>query len=451
MIGHELPVCFARRREAIFAQLAEKSLFVLPAAQLVTRSGDTHYPFRQESHFHYVTGFPEPKAIAVLRQLGSTQEFILFCEPNNPETARWDGPRLGEKQATEQFGAHAAYALTEFEERMTEWLQTTTQIYAPLYREVVFTQHLLTLAASIYNKRRKQAWVLEKWCDTDILLAELRLIKDDAELHCLRQACAISAHAHIHLMQATTPGIKEYELAARFVGEVQAQGCAGEAYTSIVGSGKNACILHYIANQATLQANDLLLVDAGGEYQNYCADITRTYPVSGCFTVTQKTVYEVVLATQLAGIAAVQPGQSWEAIELAIMQEMTRGLLAIGLLQGEYAQLLENKACRQFYWHGSGHFLGLDVHDVGEYKVGEAWRTLAPGMVLTVEPGVYIPEGTEGVDPKWWNIGIRIEDDVLVTATGHEVLTSHAPKTIAEIEAVMQNSKQTRSRQNTLP
>jgi Xaa-Pro aminopeptidase len=425
---------YAKRRARIFAKLASGSLAILPASEEQRRNGDVSYPFRQDSNFYYLTGFSEPGAILVLLKTQHENRVILFCKPFCAEQALWKGPSAGLEGAIAQFGADEAYDLASVDTRMPALLAAHPIVFYSFGASMAWDRRIIQWS---YPKDHKPKRDLKTFCDFLSLIAEERLIKSDAEIALLRQAITVSAEAHSVLMQQCVDAMPEYALEALFAYACAKQGCRSLAYPSIVGGGANACTLHYVQNDQPLKNGDLVLVDAGAEYQGYAADITRTFPVNGRFSADQKALYSIVLEAQCAAIALVKPGTRWDRLQAMIVKTLTEGLVALGILKGAVDQLIDTKAYQAFYQHGSGHWLGLDVHDVGAYKQAENSRLLAPGMVLTVEPGLYIPADCQTVDPRWRGIGIRIEDDVLVTDTGHEVLSVAVPKTIEAIEALM--------------
>lgn len=430
---------YAERRQKLMQQMQPDSIAIIFAAPEIIRNGDTYYPYRQNSNFYYLTGFKEPNAVAVLIPNRAEGSFVLFTQARNPEREIWDGARLGPEGARRHLGADEAFIIDELDTVLPQLIQSHQQLYYCFDDNVLHPRltHCLNLARTKWLRYNAAPITL---IDLGTLLHELRVCKSEAEIDLMRTAAQISAAAHAHAMQICRPSLKEYQIEADMRQILLHGGCQELAYPSIVANGKNACTLHYVENSAELMAGDLLLIDVGGEYQYYAADITRTFPVNGRFTPEQRAIYQLVLDAQLAGIAAVHPGSSWGAAQEAIVQIITEGLLKLGVLTGTLAENLQNNNWRRFYMHNSGHWLGLDVHDCGSYRNGDHWRSLQPGMVLTVEPGIYIPAESRGVDPRWWNIGIRIEDDVLVTPSGNEILSAGCPKSIAEIEALMQLS-----------
>ncbi|KXS37119.1 MAG: Xaa-Pro aminopeptidase [Halomonadaceae bacterium T82-2] len=426
------------RRETLMRGLPTASAVLMPAASLVTRSNDSEYPFRQNSDFHYLTGFPEPDALLVLLPGRAEGESVLFCLDKDPTQEAWTGIRIGAEAATQRFGVDQAFANAEREERLEALLDGRETLYLPLD-----DPEAVALAEDVRRalkaRARRGAVAPRALEDISVRLHEQRLIKSDAELALMHHAARISARAHVRAMQAARPGRHEYQLQAELEHEFLWQGAAGPAYGTIVGGGANACVLHYVENAAPLAADTLVLIDAGAEFEGYAGDITRTFPVSGRFSDAQRAVYEVVLAAQERAVAAVRPGATLVEIHQGVVRDLTRGLIELGLLTGDLEARIEDGSYRRFYLHSTSHWLGLDVHDVGDYRVDGEPRPLAPGMVLTVEPGLYIP-ADDDIPEALRGIGIRIEDDVAVTASGHEVLTADVPKRVAEIEALMVNN-----------
>jgi Xaa-Pro aminopeptidase len=400
------------------------------------RNRDVEYPYRCDSDFYYLTGFAEPEAVAVLVPGRPQGEFILFCRERDPLMETWYGRRAGTEGAVAQYGADDAFPITDIDEILPGLLESRERVFYTMGASPEFDTRVISWVREIRSRERSGAHAPDEFVGLDHLVHDMRLYKSRAEIKQMRTAANIAAAAHKRAMQACRPGMMEYEVEAEFLHEFRRHGCE-PAYSSIVGGGENGCILHYRENDAALRDGDLLLIDAGAEYQYYASDITRTFPVNGRFSAAQKLLYNLVLDAQLAAIAEVVPGNHWNAPHDAAVKVLTKGLVKLGLLKGRPAQLIKDGAYRRFYMHRTGHWLGMDVHDVGDYKVGEEWRVLEPGMVLTVEPGLYIPLGSKGVAKKWQGIGIRIEDDVLVTREGNEVLSKAAPKSVDEIEALM--------------
>ncbi|HEX4880957.1 MAG TPA: Xaa-Pro aminopeptidase [Porticoccaceae bacterium] len=431
------PQEFARRRRDLMAMMGRNSIAVLTAAPERVRSRDTHFPYRQDSDFHYLSGFPEPEAVLVLLPKRREGEFILFCRERDRAREIWDGYRAGPEGAREHYGADDAFPVADIDDILPGLLEGRDRVYYALGRNRAFDTQMLDWLDGIRARARSGAVPPEEFVDLDHLLHEMRLFKSAKELGVMRKAGAISARAHCRAMRAARPGLYEYQLQAEIEHAFASEGARHPAYGSIVGGGANACVLHYVDNSALLQDGDLVLIDAGCEYQHYAADITRTFPVNGRFSAPQQALYEVVLAAQLAAIDAVRAGNHWDEPHKATVRVITEGLVELGLLKGNVGELIERNAYAEFYMHRAGHWLGMDVHDVGDYKVDGEWRTLEPGMVMTVEPGIYVAPDHRKVAKKWRGIGIRIEDDVAITRKGPEVLTAGVPKTIADIEHLM--------------
>ncbi len=426
----------ARRRRQLMQQMGEGGIAILPAAPERQRNRDVDHPYRQHSDFLYLTGFPEPEAVAVLLPGRPQGEYLLFCRERNAEMETWHGRRAGLEGACTEYGADDAFPITDLDDILPGLLENTERVYATMGHDPAFDRHLLDWVNRVRDKSRAGITAPAEFIDLDHLLHEMRLIKSPAELKLMRRAAEISAAAHVRAMRACRPGASELDLEAELQYAFATGGARHAAYPSIVGSGANACILHYTENSARLKRGDLVLIDAGAEVEGYAADITRTFPVGARYSRAQRAIYELVLEAQHAAIEAVRPGNSWNAPHDAAVEVLTEGLVALGLLKGRPRTAITKGTYRRFYMHRTGHWLGLDVHDVGDYKVGGAWRLLEPGMTLTIEPGLYLPAGAKGVGPRWADIGVRIEDDVLVTAEGCEVLTEAAPKTVHEIEAL---------------
>ena len=440
---------YLQRRQQLMSALGANCAVLLPAAELCIRNRDAEYAFRQDSDFLYLTGFPEPDALLLLLPDGSNNgdggRAVLFCLPRDPLKEIWTGYRIGPLGAVDNFSMNEAYGLEELDEKMLELLDGRTELYYPLAQNQSLTAQIDGWRQQIRAKHRSAQSIPQSFRDINPLLHEMRLFKSTAEQAMMRAAGQLSAEAHIRAMQRCSPGVMEYQLEAQILYCFADQGVRFPAYNSIVGGGANGCILHYTENRDALKDGDLVLIDAGAEVDGYAGDITRTFPVNGRFGDDQRLIYQLVLDAQLAAIAQIRPGKSWNAPHEAALQVLTAGLVDLGLLDGELEALIEDEAYRPFYMHRTGHWLGLDVHDVGEYKDAGDWRLLEPGMVLTVEPGLYIAPDEETVDPRWRGIGIRIEDDVLVTESGCEVLTADAPKTIEEIETLMNVAQRRRT------
>lgn len=428
---------YALRRKKLSEQIGSKGIVILPTAPEKTRNGESFYPYRQNSDFYYLTGFQEPDAVLILAPGYAHGEFILFNRPKHREEEIWTGRRLGQEGACLELGADKAYPIEKLSDELPVLLEGRETIHYMLGVDKHFDTLLMNAVNMLRGKIRSGICSPLTFQDVTLTIHEMRLLKSQAEISLMQKAAEISADAHLRAMKKCRPGINEYTLEAELLYAFAEQGARFPAYTSIVGSGANSCILHYNENNQVIADNSVVLIDAGAEYHNYASDVTRTFPANGRFSAEQKAIYDIVLAAQLAGIQAVKPGNSWALAQEVIVKVITTGLHDLGLLKGNIDDLIQNQAYFPFYMHKSGHWLGLDVHDVGRYKVDGLWRLLEPNMVLTVEPGIYISADIPDVDPKWHHIGVRIEDDVLVTATGNKVLSEKAPKKISDIEAIM--------------
>jgi Xaa-Pro aminopeptidase len=428
---------FARRRRELMALMGKGSIAIVPAARQVVRNRDSNFPFRQDSDFHYLCGFGEPDAVLVLAPGRRHGEYLLFCREHDRERENWDGLRAGPEGACEIYGADDAFPIGDLDDILPGLIEGRERLYYAMGKQPDFDRQLMGWINKIRAKARTGAHPPGEFLDLDHFLHELRLFKSADELRVMQRAATISTAAHVRAMRACRPGMFEYELEAELLHEFMRSGARSPAYSSIVGGGANGCIMHYVANGAPLREGDLVLIDAGCEYEHYAADVTRTFPVSGRFSAPQRALYEIVLEAQCAAIREVKPGQLWNQPHDVTVRVITEGLRDLGLLDGEARELIELEAYRAFYMHRAGHWLGLDVHDVGDYKVAGEWRVLEPGMVLTIEPGVYIAPDNHAVAKKWRGIGIRIEDDVVVTKNARQVLSADAPKTVEDIEALM--------------
>jgi len=431
---------FIRRRRQLIRMMGKGSIAIIPAAPVRTRNRDVEYPYRSDSDFQYITGFGEPEAVAVLIPGRDHGEYLLFCRERDPKMETWTGRRAGTQGAVERYDADDAFPIGDIDEILPGLMENCDRVFYTMGSNPEFDRHVLDWIKRIREGARSGSRAPDEFVSLEHLLHDMRLYKSRSEVKVMRNAAKVACRAHRRAMQACGPGRHEFEIEAELLHEFHHANMQ-PAYPSIVGGGENACILHYTDNRSELRDGDLLLIDAGAEYDCYASDVTRTFPVNGRFSPPQKALYEVVLAAQVAAIKQVRPGNDWNAPHAAAIKVLTRGLARLGILKGRPAELVRKEAYRRFYMHRTGHWLGMDVHDVGDYKVGGEWRVLEPGMVLTVEPGIYIPGGSRGVAKKWWNIGIRIEDDVLVTNDGHEVLSVDAPKTVSEIEALMGENK----------
>ncbi|GGX75906.1 Xaa-Pro aminopeptidase [Saccharospirillum salsuginis] len=428
---------FADRRARLMEQMADNSIAIIPAANETIRNNDVHHPFRQNSNFMYLTGFREPDAFAVLIPGREQGQYILFVRDKDPEREIWDGYRAGPDGAVAEYGADDAFPIDDIDEILPGLMEGRSRVYSQMGVDDAFDHQLMTWVNQIRSKVRTGARPPEDFSDISHLLHDLRLIKSKQELAIMADAAAMSARAHKRAMSACKPGIMEYQLQAEIEHECMMAGSPWPAYSAIVGSGANACILHYIENTGKIEDGELVLIDAGGELEYYASDITRTFPANGHFNTEQRAIYDLVLKAQYAALDQVKPGNPWIAPHDTTVRVLTAGLVELGILSGDVDDLIEKEAFKPFFMHKTGHWLGMDVHDVGDYKVGGEWRVLEPGMVLTIEPGVYISPHNTDVEERWRGIGVRIEDDVAVTRDGHDVLTKDVPKEPAEIEALM--------------
>lgn len=429
---------FKRRRKALMQQIGKGNIALIASASSHTRNRDVEFPFRQDSDFYYLTGFNEADSLAVFIPGREQGEYILFCREFDEKKALWEGAHAGLEGATEHYEADDSFPIDDMDDILPGMLENKSKVFYPMGRDSDLDHQLLEWITHIRKQSRNGINAPGELVCLEHLLHEMRLFKSPAELKLMRQAAEVSCKAHTRAMQQCRAGLYEYQIESEIVHEFMQQGLRYVAYPSIVAAGKNACVLHYVDNKDKLKKGDLLLIDAGVECDHYAADITRTFPVSGVFSEAQKQLYQLVLDAQYAAIEQIQPGKPWNHAHDVSVEVLTKGLVKLGLLKGRVSKLIKDEKYKQFYMHRIGHWLGMDVHDVGDYKVDDEWRLLEPGMVLTIEPGLYIPEDCESVDAKWRGIGIRIEDDVLVTKEGHEVLTHAVAKEIDEIERLMQ-------------
>lgn len=429
---------FSRRRARLMKQMGKHSIAILPTSPIRSRNRDVEYRYRPDSDFYYLTGFPEPEAVAVLIPGRPQGEYLLFCRENDSKMEIWNGYRAGLDGACHDYSADDAFPITDIDDILPGLLEGCERVFYAMGSDTDFDQRVMGWLNVLRKQSRAGVHTPKEIISLNHPLHDMRLFKSASEIKAMRHAAEISARAHQRAMRCCRPGVYEYQLEAELIHSFTTSGCRSEAYPSIVGGGSNGCTLHYIDNSAPLKDGDLVLIDAGAEYDYYAADITRTFPVNGRFSEPQRALYEIVLEAQYAAIDAVKPGNHWNQPHEAAVAIITKGLVALGLLKGGVHQLIKKAKYQRFFMHRTGHWLGMDVHDVGEYKEGDEWRVLEPGMVLTIEPGIYIPPHSKDVHKKWWGIGIRIEDDVLVTKEGHEVLSAAAPKRISDIEAMMQ-------------
>ena len=432
---------FQRRRRELMELMEPNSIAILPAAPERTRNRDVEHPYRQDSDFWYLSGFPEPEAVMVLLPGREHGEFVLFCRERDRAMEIWNGYRAGPEGAVANYQADDAFPINDIDDILPGLIEGRNRVYYDIGRDDDFDRQLMSWVNAIRERVRTGAQPPGEFVALSHLLHDMRLFKSKEEQAVMRRAASISAGAHVRAMQSVRPGMHEYQLEAEYLHEFMRHGARSPAYPSIVGGGANGCILHYVENSDQLKEGDLVLVDAGCELDCYASDITRTFPVSGTFSAEQRALYEVVLKAQLAAIDVTHPDHHWNYPHEEAVRVLTEGLLELGLLKGDPAELVETEAYRRFYMHRTGHWLGLDVHDVGDYRIGGAWRQLEPGMVLTVEPGLYVAPDDDTVEARWRGIGIRIEDDVLVTADGCEVLTHEVPKAVEDIEALMREAR----------
>ncbi|MEP6485035.1 MAG: Xaa-Pro aminopeptidase [Rudaea sp.] len=434
------PKEFARRRTQLMRIIGDDAICIVPAAQETVRNNDSHYPYRQDSDFHYLTGFPEPDAVLALipgREHGQT---ILFCRERDAEREAWDGPRAGPEGAVSRFGADDAFPIDDIDDILPGLIEGRSRVYYHFGRDVEFDLKLMAWVNSVRAQVKRGAVAPHEFVALGHILHDLRLYKTRSELRLMRKAAKIAAGAHTRAMQIVRPGMNEHEIEAELLHEFRRNGAVA-SYEPIVGGGKNGCVLHYHANNAVLNDGDLLLIDAGAEFDCYASDITRTFPVNGKFSPEQRALYDIVLKAQNAAIDEVRPGRPFGAYHDAAVKAIVVGLIKIGLLKGSVDKNIRDQTYRSFYMHKTGHWLGLDVHDVGDYRVDGEFRELEPNMVVTVEPGIYIAPDAKHVPAKWRGIGIRIEDDVVVTRGDPEVITASAPRDADAIEALMAKAR----------
>ncbi len=435
---------FVARRARVIAAMQEQGggVAVLPTAPEVARNRDSDFPYRHDSDFYYLSAFPEPEAWVVL-VAGDTPRSILFCRSKNVEREIWDGYRFGPGAAAERFGFDEAHPIEELDERLPKLLANQPAVYAPTAADPAVDAKLREWIGAARRNTRAGDVAPLRIHDLRALLGEMRLVKDDTELAIMRRAAQISAEAHVRAMRAARPGLHEYQLEAELLYHFRHQGAQFPAYGSIVAAGANACVLHYRAGDTVMRDGDLVLIDAGCEVDGYAGDITRTFPANGRFTGPQRALYDITVAANAAAVAATRPGARWNEAHDAAVRVLAQGMVDVGLLKGSVDGVIESGAYTRFYMHRTGHWLGMDVHDVGDYRERDAgadgsraWRLLEPGMVLTIEPGIYVRPGDD-IDERFWNIGIRTEDDAIVTADGCELTTRHVPVDADEIEALM--------------
>lgn len=428
-----------RARRARLLEAMQAGVAIVPTAPERLRNRDSDYLYRFDSYFYYLTGFPEPDALLVLIA-GNAPKAVLFCREKNPERELWDGYRHGFEAARDAFGFDEAHAIAELDAKLPELLANQPTLFFAPGMDPAWDARVMGWLNQVRARARMGVVAPADIRDIRSILDEMRLVKDAHEIATMRRAAELSAGAHVRAMRVARPGMMEYEIEAELLHEFRRHGAQFPAYWPIVASGPNACVLHYRENDRLMGEGDLLLIDAGGELDGYAADITRTFPVSGTFSGPQRAIYELVLAAQTAAAAAVKPGNRWDMPHNAAVKVLAQGFIDLGLCDGTLDDVIESEDYKRFYMHRTGHWLGLDVHDAGDYKEAGEWKLLRPGMTLTVEPGCYI-RPAENVPEQFWNIGVRIEDDALVTETGCELITAAAPKAVADIEALMRDAR----------
>ena len=428
---------FARRRKQLLQMVGQEGVAILPAAPVRMRSRDVEYRFRQDSDFYYLTGFAEPDAVAVLVPGRKNGEFLLFCRERDPDKELWDGSRMGPDGVVEHLGADDAFPIDDIDDILPGVIESCTRVYYTMGMYSDFDTRIAEWINSLRSRESRGVHTPQEFVALDHLLHDMRLYKSRAEISAMRNAAKVAVNAHERAMRSVRPGLFEYEVEAEFRHEFR-RNDAWVSYNPIVGSGANSCTLHYVDNNGQLEDGDLLLIDAGCELDYYASDITRTIPVNGKFSPEQRAVYEIVLEAQLVAIEKTRKGNHWNEPHDAAVEVITRGLKKLGLLDGSVSKLIKDGAYREFFMHRTGHWIGMDVHDVGDYKVGDQWRLLEAGMVTTVEPGIYISASSR-VPSRFKNIGVRIEDDVLVTANGADVLSKGLVKEPDAVEALMGN------------
>ena len=438
-MSHEIkPLAeYKKRRKKLMSRMGKDSVALLATSPLSLRSRDIYYPYRPNSDFYYLTGLSEPSCVIVLIPGRPEGEYILFCPAADPVRVLWDGPHIDPEQAKSEYEADEAFDIKRINQLLPELLKNKNRLFYTMGEDSHFDQQVIDCMNNLRSHQRSGIHEPFEVISLTHLIHEMRLYKSKHEIRKMRRAARLSASALAQAMRICQPGLTEYQLEAEILYYYMKNGARAPAYPLIVGGGSNGCVLHYTQNASPLEDGDLVLIDAGAELGFYASDITRTFPINGRFNDRQRAVYEVVLAAQQAAIDEVQVGKHWNQPHERACEVLTEGLIDLGILQGTVTECINDKSYQPYYMHRTGHWLGMDVHDVGDYRIDGVWRELEPGMVLTVEPGLYLRAGIPGLDEKWWNIGIRIEDDVLVSHDGPEVLSRDAPKTISEIETVM--------------
>ena len=430
---------FARRRKRLMDVVDSGGIVIQPNAPERVRNRDVYYPYRSDSDFFYLSGFSEPESVMVLVPERPQGEVLLFCRERDAEAETWHGRRAGLEGACARYGADDAFPIADLDDILPGLMENKERIYYTMGRYSEFDQRLVGWVNRVTSKGRAGVHAPDQFVSLAHVVHEMRLYKSSQELKAMRKASAIAAQAHRRAMEICRPGMKEYQVEAELLHCFMHNGARSSAYPSIVGGGANSCILHYTENADVLKDGDVLLIDAGAEFDHYASDVTRTFPVNGEFNAEQRVAYEIVLEAQQAAIDEVRPGNTWNEPHEAAIEVITRGLVDMGVIKGRLRKLIDQEAFKPYYMHKTGHWLGMDVHDVGDYKLGDEWRVFEPGMVTTVEPGLYLSTTIKDLPKQWWNIGIRIEDDVLVTETGNEILSAGAPKSIDDVEAIAQH------------
>jgi Xaa-Pro aminopeptidase len=427
---------FAKRRRQLMKMMGKGGIAILPAVPEKTRNSGVQYHYRPDSDFFYLTGFAEPEAVAVLIPGRAQAEYVLFVRERDPARETWDGRRAGPEGVTRDYGADDAFPIGDIDDILPGLMENCSRVYYTMGLHQEFDQRVIGWVNGLKTQARTGIVPPQEFVALDHVLHDMRLYKSRSELEAMRKSARIAVAAHQRAIRFTRPGRMEYEVMAELMHEFSRSN-ADISYHPIVGGGANGCILHYHENSAELQDGELLLIDAGCEYELYASDVTRTFPVGGRFSPEQRAIYEVVLEAQHAALEKIRPGNHWDEPHQAAVKVITQGLVKLGILKGKVPSLIRDGEYRKYFMHRTGHWLGMDVHDVGDYKVADHWRVLEPGMVMTVEPGIYIPAGSKGVAKRWWNIGVRIEDDVVITGDGHEVLTAGLVKDADGIEKLM--------------
>ena len=430
---------FSERRSELSKKVLDDSAIIVASSPVKSRISDTDYLYRQDSNFYYLSGYEEPESILLIRPYAKKDQFIIFCRDRDPLKEQWDGFRSGQKGAVEDFGANKSLSISSVDSLMPELLEGAKNIYYSMSSPCGLDQRISAWVDQIRLNTRAGAEPPQNLLSLDSIIHEMRLLKSDEEIEVMKQAAEITTEAHIRAMKAVHPGMFEYQLEAEYLYAFNKNGARAPAYNSIVGGGNNACILHYVENNSELKDGDVVLVDAGCEYKYYASDVTRTFPVNGSFTEEQKQIYSIVLEAHKQSMDQLQPGNKWNLAHEKSVEVIVEGLIDLGIIKSSKQEAIDTGEYSKYYMHRIGHWLGMDVHDVGSYKRDGDWRDLEPGMVMTIEPGIYILDSLEGVEDKWKGIGVRIEDDVLVTKKGFEVLTPDIPRSIEEVESTVQS------------